>query len=230
MNPAALHNISYGLYVLTTNESDTPYGCIVNTVFQITSQPPRLAVSCNRDNFTHDKILSSESFGVTVLSEACDPSLIGTFGYKSGRDVDKFSELTYSDGEKTGVPLLDEQGMTTFECKLIDSLQVGTHTIFIGEVLDSSVTNTSEREMTYRYYHEVLKGSAPKNAPTYQAEKATKPPTSTSEIWVCSICGYVYDSTVGEGDAPAGTRFADLPNEWVCPICGVGKEMFSRKE
>lgn len=230
MDKFALFKLSYGLYVLTTTDNDTPYGCIINTAFQITSEPPRIAVSCNKDNFTYDKIVKSGVFGITVLSEQCDSSLIGLFGYKSGRDTDKFADLIYDKGTTTGVPLLTEQGMTTFECKVVDRMDVGTHSIFVGEVVEGMVTKTEEREMTYRFYHEVLKGSAPKNAPTYIAESAPAEPVQSGEVWVCSVCGYVYDSAVGTDSVAAGTLFEDLPDDWACPICSVGKDMFNKKE
>lgn len=230
MDKFSLFKLSYGLYVLTTSDEEKPYGCIINTAFQITADPPRLAVSCNKDNFTYDKIVKSGTFGVTVLSEQCDPALIGLFGYKSGREVDKFANLSFSFGKETGVPLLHEQGMTTFECKVVERMDVGTHSVFIGEVLDGVVTKADEKEMTYRYYHEVLKGSAPKNAPTYMAEKGPAEPTKAGEIWVCSVCGYVYDSAVGTDEIPAGTLFENLPDDWSCPICSVSKEMFNKKE
>lgn len=225
MNPQALRSLSYGLYVLSTTESDTPFGCIINTAFQITAQPPRIAVSCNRDNFTNGKIKSSGLFGISVLPESTDSSLIGTFGFKSGRDIDKFETTPFEKGKETGVPLLTELTMAVFECRVVETLEVGTHTIFVGEVLDGEVTLPSEREMTYRYYHEKLRGTAPKNAPTYLKEEAA--PEKKGELWKCSVCGYVYDSEEGAGDIPAGTAFENLPEGWICPVCGVGKEMFN---
>lgn len=225
MNPQALHTLSYGLYVLSTMESDTPFGCIINTAFQITAEPPRIAVSCNRDNFTHDKIKSSGVFGISVLPESTDSSLIGTFGFKSGRDFDKFEHTPFVKGEKCGVPLLSELTMALFECRVVDTLEVGTHTIFVGEVLDASIIKPEEREMTYRYYHETLRGTAPKNAPTYLKEEISE---EKGELWKCSVCGYVYDSEEGAGDIPGGTSFEDLPDSWICPVCGVGKELFNK--
>lgn len=230
MDPFALHKLSYGLYLLTTSAEGTPFGCIINTAFQITSKPPQIAVSCNRENFTHDKILSSGFFGVTVLPESTDSSVIGTFGYQSGRDIDKFEYIPYSKGKETGVPLLDIVGMTTMECRVINTVEVGTHTIFIGEVLDAVITQPEAKEMTYRYYHEVLKGAAPKNAPTYIAEEPAAEPAAKGELWKCSVCGYIYDSSVGAEDVPAGTLFESLPDDWKCPVCGVGKEMFNKQE
>lgn len=226
MNPHAVHKFSYGIYVLTTINETTPSGCIVNTVFQITSNPARIAVSCNRDNFTHDKIVSSRVFGVTVLSESADSSLIGAFGYKSSRDYNKFENLIWQKGNKTGVPLLPKHGIATFECRVVDQLEVDTHTLFIGEIVESEIIDDLANEMTYRYYHDTRKGVAPRNAPTYIEKDTTM---ANNEIWVCDLCGYEYDTNKGDGEIPAGTFFDNIPHDWVCPVCGAGKSMFSKK-
>lgn len=218
MNPIALHKLSYGLYVLTTTVDETPYGCIINTAFQITAKPARIAISCNKENYTHDKIAKSQVFGLTVLSENTDSSLIATFGYKSGKEVDKFSGLSFTNGQHTGVPLLHQSGMATLECKVVKTMEVGSHTVFVGEVIDATVIDKDAREMTYQYYHEVLKGSAPKNAPTYSAPSEEK---QSGEQWKCSVCGYVHDNA-------SDTNFEDLPDDWTCPVCGVGKELFEK--
>lgn len=219
MDPHALHKISYGLYILTTLDNDTPYGCIINTVFQVTSNPARISISCNRDNFTHDKIISSGKFGVTVLSEAVDPELIGLFGYKSGRDIDKFKGLKWEKGSITSSPLLLEYGMTTYECVVEKAVEVGTHTLFIAEVKSAEIVNPNAKEITYAYYHEVLKGRAPKNAPTYIDEAHEE---DNSEVWVCSVCGYEYSKF-------EGVVFKDLPEDYKCPICGADKSLFYKR-
>jgi len=219
MDQKALHTLSYGIYVLTTIESGQPFGCVINTAFQITSNPPRIAVSCNRDNFTHDKIERSGVFGISVLAENADPSVIGTFGYKSGRDLDKFADFPWEKGSATGVPLLKKQAMSLFECRVVEKLEVGTHTIFVGEVIDAAILDSTVIEMTYRYYHDIRRGVAPKNAPTY-IEKETI--MENSETWVCDLCGYEH---TGSGES----SFENLPEDWLCPICGADKSLFSKK-
>lgn len=219
MDPHALHKISYGLYILTTIENDIPYGCIVNTVFQITSKPARVAISCNRDNFTHNKIVNSGKFGITVLAESVDPEIIGIFGYKSGRDTNKFSGLKWEEGSETRSPLLPEYGMTTYECTVEKTVEIGSHALFIGEVKSAEIVNPNAREITYAYYHEVLKGRAPKNAPTYIDETLEE---SNKDIWVCSVCGYEYGPF-------EGTAFKELSDDWKCPICGAEKSYFNLK-
>lgn len=214
MESLALHKLSYGIYILSTVDGDQPFGCIINTAFQITSAPPQIAVSCNRDNFTHDKIVSAQKFGISVLGEGASAETIKLFGYCSGRDTDKFAGISFESGEELALPLFPQESVATFECRLVNQLEVGTHTVFIGEVVQSAIIRGDVTEMTYRYYHEVLKGAAPKNAPTYLPEEG-----GATEAWKCSVCGYVYD-----GDVP----FEELGEDWVCPLCGVGKEMFNK--
>ncbi|MCU0858100.1 MAG: flavin reductase family protein [Pontiellaceae bacterium] len=168
--------LSYGLYILTACENGIPFGCIVNVAFQVTASPVKIAVSCSRDNFTHDKIKSCGAFGLTVLSESVDPALIRLFGFKSGRTVDKFEGIRWEKGEKTGVPILPEKGMTVLECRVTNAFDAGTHTLFVGEVENGKITDPSAKEITYRYYHKVLKGIAPKNAPTYTGKAHLKQP------------------------------------------------------
>ncbi len=231
MDKSALHKLSYGIYVLTTKVDETPYGCIINTAFQITAQPPRMAISCNRDNYTHDKIAESGVFAVSALAEDSDASIIRTFGYNSGRDIDKFAHLPATDGSKLGLPLFPVESVATFECRVINQIEVGTHTLFIGEIEDCASHRPDAKEMTYRYYHEIRKGSAPKNAPTFIAEATpvvSTEPTAQSvtdrneqpnERWQCSVCGYIYDK-----DLP----FSELGDGWVCPVCGAAKSAFNK--
>lgn len=213
MNNLALHKLSYGLYVLTTVVDKTPFGCIINTAFQITSTPAQIAISCNKNNFTHDKIIKSQKFALTVLSENSEQDLISTFGYKSGKDFNKFSDNTYDLGKKLSLPLFCKNSVATFECKVVNSLEVGTHTIFIGEIADCNIEDAGSDEMTYRYFHDIRKGVAPKNAPTY-IEKPKQ-----NESFECSICKYVYDE-----ERP----FDQLDDDWVCPVCGAKKEDFTK--
>jgi len=220
MNRQALHKLSYGIYVLTTKVDGTPFGCIINTAFQITSQPPRIAVSCNRDNYTHDKIMQAEVFALSVLSENCDAGIIRTFGYSSGRDTDKFRQVEAADSKSLALPQFPENSVAVLECRVVDKLEVGTHTVFVGELVDCDASRPDALEMTYRYYHEIRKGSAPRNAPTFLAEEPAGPAEpSAVERWKCSVCGYIY-----EEDKP----FADLADDWVCPVCGANKDAFTK--
>lgn len=227
MDKQALFHISYGLYVVTSTKDDTQNGFIGNTVFQITSKPPRMALGVSVDNYTHEFIESSKSFAVSILNQNVNTDLIKTFGYQTGRDVDKFANIEWRKG-KTGAPLILNDINATFECKVIEEVHFDTHTIFVGEVIAGEVVDSTIPVLTYEYYRNVLKGKAPKNAPTYIESSAPVAPDNAQK-YVCGVCGYEYDSTVGDPDhgiAP-GTKFEDLPDDWVCPLCGSPKAVFS---
>jgi len=165
MDAKILHQISYGLYIVSSISGDKVNGQIANTVFQITSDPPTIAVSINKDNCTHDFILDSEVFTVSILSTEAPMKFIGRFGFRCGRDIEKFENTDYKPG-KTGAPIVLENSIGYLEAKVVNRLDVGTHTLFIGEVVDAQSLKTGE-PMTYTYYHEVKGGKAPKAAPTY---------------------------------------------------------------
>lgn len=165
MDSKILHKISYGMYIISSVNGDKFNGQIANTVFQITSDPPTIAVSINKDNFTHGFILDSKVFTVSILSTEAPMKFIGRFGFKCGRDIDKFEDMDYKPG-KTGAPIVLENSIAYLEAKVINSLDVGTHTLFVGEVVDAQALKDGE-PMTYAYYHEIKGGKAPKSAPTY---------------------------------------------------------------
>ena len=231
MNPKTLHKISYGLYVVCSKDNEKINGQIANALFQVTSQPPTIAVSINKQNLTHEYIEKSKSFTVSILSEDAPLTFIGNFGFKSGRDIDKFKEAKYKLG-KNQVPLILDYTLACMEANVIDKVDVGTHTIFIGNVEDAEILS-EDKSMTYEYYHKVKGGFSPKTAPTYSSmvDKAVKKEEEKMDKYVCKVCGYVYDPEKGDPDngvAP-GTNFEDIPDDWVCPICGVGKEDFEKE-
>jgi ferric-chelate reductase [NAD(P)H] len=166
MQLEALHKLSYGMYIVSSINGEKNNGQIANTVFQITSEPAQIAVSINRQNFTHEFISSSKVFSVSILDQNTPMTLIGRFGFKSGRTVDKFNEVKFTKG-KTGSPLVTDNTIGAIECEVVNSIDCGTHTIFIGKVVDANIIASGE-PMTYAYYHEVKKGLSPKTAPTYQ--------------------------------------------------------------
>ena len=214
MDKKVLRNLSYGVYVVTSREKDKNVGCVANSIMQVTSSPAVIAVSINHDNYTNKVIKENNKFGVSILKETTDPKIIGTFGYKSSRDNDKFDGIDFK--EISEIPVL-ENTCGYMVCKVIDTMETSTHTVFLGEVIEADDYST-ENPMTYKYYHENLKGSSPKNAPTYEE-------TSTSQVdkdskkrrWRCSICGYIHEAD-------------ELPDDFKCPICGVGKEYFELVE
>lgn len=165
MNLRVLHNCTYGLYVIGSRKGDRLNGQIANTVFQVTSDPPTVAVSINKQNLTHEFISESKVFTASILSQDTPLSFIGHFGFKSGRDVDKLKDVNYKPGE-TGAPVVMDHSLAYIEARVINQVDVGTHTIFIGEVVGADVLSEGE-PMTYAYYHQVKRGSTPKTAPSY---------------------------------------------------------------
>jgi ferric-chelate reductase [NAD(P)H] len=164
----AFRALSYGLYVVTSMCDKKANGQIANTVFQVTSDPPRMAVCINKENLTHACILKSGVFGVSVLEEDVPMPFIGRFGFKSGRDGDKLKDLTIEKGP-SGCPLVTDHAVAVVEAKVVDQVDAGTHTLFIGEVSSARVLN-QKKPLTYAAYHEKKRGKTPPKAPTYQAD------------------------------------------------------------
>lgn len=228
MNSKTLYKISYGLYVVSSKKGERLNGQIANTVFQITAEPPVIAVCINKQNLTHQFIQESKVFAASILSKETPMRFIGHFGFKSGRDLDKFEDLDYKIGV-TGAPLVLENCIGYIEAEVVNSVDVGTHTIFIGKVVDAQIIK-DEEPMTYAYYHQVKGGISPKTAPTYIKEENQKR-VRKMERYRCTICGYIYDPEKGDSDSgiKPGTSFEDLPDEWVCPVCGAGKDAFEKE-
>ena len=181
---------------------------------RVTSNPSVIAVSINHDNYTNKVIKENNKFGVSILKETTDVKIIGTFGYKSSKDTDKFDGINFK--EISEIPVL-ENTCGYMVCKVIDTMETSTHTIFLGEVIEADDYST-ENAMTYKYYHENLKGSSPKNAPTYEETSISQvDKDSKKRKWRCSICGYIHEAD-------------DLPDDFKCHICGVGKEHFELVE
>jgi len=229
MNQKALHKISYGLYVVSTFEGDEKNGQIANTLFQVTSEPQRVAVALNKENLTHSMVEKSKIFCASVLSKNTPMEFIGRFGFRSGRDINKFGGVNYKEG-KTGAPIVLDNSIAYVEAKVISTLDVGSHTIFVGEVVDCDVLS-DEEPMTYDYYHKIKGGKAPKSAPTYIKDEKNEEKEAekmSEKKYRCTVCGYVYDPAKGDpesGIAP-GTPFEQIPDTWVCPICGAKKSQF----
>jgi flavin reductase (DIM6/NTAB) family NADH-FMN oxidoreductase RutF len=165
----AFQDLSYGLYIVTSHACERLNGQIVNTVIQVTSEPARVAVIINKQNLTHEFISQSGLFGVSVLAESAPTVFLGPFGFRSGREVDKLSQVQYKLGV-TGCPLVLDHALSILEARVIDQIDLGTHTIFIGDAVNAEVLKEG-RPLTYRYYQEFLKGKAPATAPTYNPAK-----------------------------------------------------------
>lgn len=166
MNSEAFFKLTYGLYVVSSHNQEKKNGFIANTVFQVTSEPAQIAVACHKNNFTSTLINESKVFSVSVLKKEVQPKIIGLFGYMSGEKKDKFAKVSYIKGE-TGVPIMVEDTVAWFECKLVQTTDVGTHTIFIGQITENALLADDIDPLTYAYFRDIKKGKAPKNAPTY---------------------------------------------------------------
>ena len=228
MNLKALWNLTYGVYAIGSRKGDRLNGQIANTVFQVTSEPPVVAVSINKNNLTHDFIRESKVFTASALCQDTPLSFIGRFGFKSGRDINKLEGVDYKLSE-TKAPVILENANSYLEVRVDKEVDVGTHTIFIGEVVAADVLN-DKTCMTYAYYQQVKRGVTPKTAPTYTEGK--KEAVTKMAKYKCSVCGYIYDPALGDADGgiKPGTPFEALPDGWTCPVCGASKSEFEKVE
>lgn len=192
MDEKVMQKLSYGLFVLTSVDGDKDNGCIVNTVTQITSSPNRIAVAVNKNNYTAEMILRSRKFTVSVLSTEATFEIFERFGFHSGRDTDKFHGFAAHLMAPNGCEYIT-QGTNGYICAEVkESLDMGTHWLFIAEVTDGKILSAAE-SCTYAYYHANIKPKPQKN-------------DKGQTVWVCTVCGYEY---VGE----------ELPDGFICPIC-----------
>lgn len=234
MNIESFFKITYGLYLVCSKDGSNFNGHISNTVFQVTADPPKFVVASHKSNLTTSYIEKSKVFSVSVLQQDTDLDFMGPWGFKSGKNIDKFKGTSYKLG-KTGVPIVLDKTLAYLECEVVDQIDTGTHILFIGQVIDAEVIDHHAMPLTYNYYREVIKGFSPENSPTYTGDKLEKAvvnePVLNSEKpkkYQCTVCGFIYDPEEGDphaGIAP-GTAFEDIPDDWTCPICGVSKKDF----
>lgn len=218
----AFRSLSYGLYIITAKDGQKAAGCVVNTFNQVTSKPARVSVAVNKENFTTGVILASGRFEAAVLAQDAPLELIGRFGFKTSAEIDKFAE-TQHELDAAGVPYVTEHVVAHFGARVISSVDVGTHMLIVGEVEESAVLSDAE-PMTYAYYHQVKGGKTPPKASSYEAdepaaepETAPAPVAATKVAWRCTICGAIVEMD-------------ELPEDFKCPVCGMGREVFERIE
>ncbi|MFA5055631.1 MAG: flavin reductase family protein [Dehalococcoidia bacterium] len=168
MDTKALYLISYGMYIVCSKKGDKINGQTANTVIQVASEPPIISVCINKQNLTHEFITESKVFTASIVAQTAPLKLIGGFGFKSGRDVNKFEGVNYRLGQN-GAPVILDNTLGYVEAKVIGSVDAKTHTVFIGEVTNAEVLAEGE-PMTYAYYHQVKRGTTPKSAPHYQKD------------------------------------------------------------
>ncbi len=191
----AFFKLSYGLFVLSTNDGQKDNGCIINTVTQLTDTPKRLTIAVNKQNYSHETLLKTGKFNVSVLSEDAPFKIFQQFGFCTGRDTDKFAGFEYAERCENGLMRLTRFADAYFSCKIIASYDYGTHTLFVADVTEARVLN-NQPPITYAYY---FANTKPKPQPADPEKKG----------WVCKICGYVYEGEV-------------LPADFVCPLCKHG--------
>ncbi|MGN0423720.1 MAG: flavin reductase [Acetatifactor sp.] len=200
MDKKALYQLTYGVFLLTTKAGDKVNGCITNTCIQVANSPTRVAISVLNTNYTCDLIKESGIFALSLLDNTCTFQTIKHFGFQSGRDVDKFDGLTLPTDEN-GVPYLAWQTTAVISCKVLESTDLGSHTLFIAEVVDAKLLNDH----------------APLTYADYQANVKPKPQEVKKEKkivgWRCKICNYVYEGS-------------ELPADFTCPLCGHDKDDF----
>lgn len=189
MDNTAFFKLSYGLFVVTAHENGKDNGCITNTVIQQTIAPNRISVTINKENYTHDMIMRTGVFNVSVLSEEAKFDTFKHWGFQSGKNVDKTVGITFYRLDNGVIYIVD--GVNAVMCaKVEQAIDLGTHTQFIAEVTDAFSTDQAP-SATYAYYHSNIK-------PAPQPVK--------KKGWICSVCGYIY-----EGET--------LPDDFICPIC-----------
>ena len=193
MDKKALFKLSYGLFVLTAKDGSKDNGCIINTAVQLTDTPKRITIAVNKANFTHDMILKTRKFNVSVLSEKSQFSTFRHWGFQTGRKVDKSVGITYERSEN-GLIYIVEGANAFLSAKVLNTVDLGSHTMFIAEVTDAAVLDEAADSATYAFYHRHIKPSPP------------KPAGEKKKGWICTICGYIYEGEV-------------LPPDFVCPIC-----------
>lgn len=163
-----LLQIQYGVFVVTSFSKEKINGQIATVVFQVTIEPIQIATCLHKSNLTHQFIMESKMFGISVLSQDVDLKFIGRFGFRTGRDSDKFIDINYKKSQ-TGSPLILDNATGILDLRVKQTLDVGTHTLFVGELLTAEKIS-DKMPITYDYYHNVIKGKTHKNAPTFQAK------------------------------------------------------------
>ena len=208
-------DITYGMYIVSTIKDQEKVGCIINTLTQITSKDPIVTISLNKDNYTNKILKETKKCAIAILSKETPRDVIIKFGFFSSKDEDKFKDSIYQ--EDSGLPVATDKICSYLIGDVLDIIDCNSHDIFMIKVI-KTVKKEDLVPMTYKYYQEELKGNAPSKAPTYIEDVNN----SSSCKYKCTVCGYIYD------DAKEKVKLVDLPDDWKCPRCGVGKDKFVR--
>lgn len=195
MDKKAMYKLSYGLFVLTAKEGDKDNGCIINTAIQAASTPNQVSICVNKANYTHDMILRTGEFTVSTISQEASFDLFKHFGFQTGREVDKFADFADCKRGSNGLYYVTKGTNAFISVKVDQTVDLGSHTMFVGEVTDMEVL-ADVSSATYEYYMNNIKPK-PEAAPAAASGKT---------VWRCTICGYEY-----EGE--------ELPEDFICPLC-----------
>lgn len=203
MNNKAMYNLTYGLFILTARDGEKDNGCIVNTVCQVTTEPNRITVCVNKNNYTHDMIMKTGVFNVSMLMEKSQFETYKNWGFQSGRERDKTWDIIYRRADN-GVIYITHETNAFLSAKVVSSTDLGTHTLFLADVTDGEVLS-QDPSVTYAFYQKNIKVNQ-------------KPSSGTSEKkgWICTVCGYIY-----EGE--------ELPADFVCPWCNHDASYFEKR-
>lgn len=213
MDKSILKDISYGMYVVSTNNGKN-VGCIANSFCQITSSDLVVSISLNKNNYTNGVIKEVKKYALSIISEKTNTQVIQKFGFFTSKNINKFDSFEFE--EINNLPVIKEECCGYLICEVFNIIDAGTHDIFLAKIVDCKKCNNNN-PMTYDYYHKVVKGKAPQNAPTYIEEKVS---VSSDKKYKCIVCGHIYN------DAVEQIKFEDLPADWKCPTCGVAKSFF----
>lgn len=198
MDLKALYNLTYGVYLLSAREDGRDNACIINTAVQVANQPTRISIAAIKGNLTHDMILRTGRFNLSAITKDAEFSLFRHFGLQSGRNVDKFAEFSHVARSGNGLYYLTKWSNAWMSLQVTQSYDLGSHTLFIAELVDAQVLGPGEC-CTYGYYQTAIKQTAPRPA--------------VKKGWRCKVCGYVHEG-------------ADLPEDFRCPLCKHGPEDF----
>lgn len=235
MDKQALLKISYGLFIVSAKSGKDQSGFISNSVMQVSGDPIQVSTCSHKNNFTTELIRQSGYFSISILKKETKSKIMGDFGFRSGKDTNKFDGIENKTGQ-SGTPVVTEDTIATLECKVTQTIDVGTHLLFIAELIDSTVLDADAEVLGYQYYRDHKNGIVPEHSPTYQDDKTEQQPVkeqtnknnTSMTPYQCEVCGYIYNPEEGDpaaGIAP-GTSFEDLPDDWTCPLCGAGKDEF----
>lgn len=201
MNNSAFFKLTYGLFLITAKEGNKQNGCIINTVTQITENPKQISIAINKSSYTHDMIMNTKEAVITVLSTETPFDTFRHFGFQSGRDVEKFKDISYAQTD-SGIPYLTDTSCAYFMCRVTQTIDMGSHTLFLAEVTEAEVLSETRTPLSYAYYHEHVK---------------PKPENEEKKVagYRCTVCGYIY-----EGE--------ELPPDFICPWCKHGVDAFEK--